>query len=102
MQSMFHESDDELMISRSRHGTGHNSHSPQSVVHVGSIARGAAAQILKQGMRCIRATMFQLPFVVVFLVAGSLLQVLFAFLYDLCLTTNLYYTAYIYYTSTII
>ena len=60
---------DELLISRSRHHTGRNSHSPQSVVHVGSIARGAAAQILKQGMRCICATMFQLPFVVVFLVA---------------------------------
>ena len=62
---MFHESDDELMISRSRHGTSHNSHSPQSVVHDGSIGRGAAAQILKQGMRCIRATMFiyqTLPF----------------------------------------
>lgn len=99
---MFHESDDELMISRSRHGTSHNSHSPQSVVHDGSIGRGAAAQILKQGMRCIRATMFQLPFVVVFLVAGSLCK----FYLHLCMTyvstTNLYYTAYIYYTSTII
>ena len=62
---------DELLISRSRHHTGRNSHSPQSVVHVGSIARGAAAQILKQEMRCIRTTMFQPPLVVVFLVVGS-------------------------------
>ena len=62
---------DELLINRSRHHTGRNSHSPQSVVHVESIALGAAAQILKQEMRCIRTTIFQLQLVVVFLVAGS-------------------------------
>ena len=69
--SMFLESDDELLISRSRDGTGRNSHSPHSVVHVRSIARGAAAQILKQEIRCIRTRMSQLQLVVVFLVAGT-------------------------------
>ena len=69
--SMFLESDDELLISRSRDGTGHNSHSPHSVVHVESIARGAAAQILKQEIRCTHTTMSQLQLVVVFLVAGT-------------------------------
>ena len=79
------ESDDELLIGRSRDGTGRNSHSPHSVVHVRSIA-GAAAQILKQEMRCIPTTMFQPPLVVVFFSGGQEpLQVLFAFLYDSCL-----------------
>ena len=44
---------------------------PQSVVHVGSIARGQQRKHLKQEMRCIYKTMFQLPLVVVFLVAGT-------------------------------
>ena len=83
--SMFLESDDELLISRSRDGTGRNSHSPHSVVHVRSIARGAAAQILKQEMRCIPTTMFQLPLVVVFSGGQEPLRVLFAFSYDSCL-----------------
>ena len=86
---------DELLISRSRDGTGRNSHSPHSVVHVRSIARGAAAQILKQEMRCIPTTMFQPPLVVVFfLVARSLCK----FYLHFCMThvsiTNLHYISY--------